>query len=117
MTHQVVPRLLLGAVHVVEGDTQGVRGHHTVGADGQAHPIQRPVQRAGVEAKLRAQCTRGCQTGADMQDGILRGDHCYICVRKTHWACLIPIFKGEVITLCFSGILKTRQSNSLNELL
>lgn len=84
MTHQVVSRLLLGAVQVVKGDAQGVRGHHAVGADGETHAVQRPVQCAGVEAKLRVQCACGRQTGADTQDGILRGDHCYIWVMKTH---------------------------------
>lgn len=78
MTHQVVPRLLLGAVQVVKGDAQGVRAQHAVGAAGQAQPVQGPVQSAGVEAELRAQRAGGCQAGADTQDGILRGDHCHV---------------------------------------
>lgn len=63
----------------MKGDTQDVGGHQAVGAAGQMHPIQRPVQSAGVEAELRVHCARGRQTGADPQDWILGGDHCYIC--------------------------------------
>lgn len=89
MTHEVVSRLLLGAVEVVNGDTEDVRAHHAVGAAGQTHPVQCPVQRAGEEAELRAQRARGCKTGAYTQDRILRGDHCYIWVvdkhTGTHW--------------------------------
>lgn len=89
MTHEVVSRLLLGAVEVVNGDTEDVRAHHAVGAAGQTHPVQCPVQRAGEEAELRAQRARGCKTGAYTQDRVLRGDHCYIWVvdkhTGTHW--------------------------------
>ena len=67
----------------MQGDAQGVGAQHGVGAAGQTHPVQRPVQRAGEEAELGAQRARGCQAGADTQDGILRGDHCYICVMDT----------------------------------
>lgn len=94
MTHEVVSRLLLGAVEVAKGDAQGVRAHHAVGAAGQTHPVQCPVQRAGLEAELRAQRARGCQTGADTQDGILRGDHCYIWMVDTHTQTL---FKAELV--------------------
>ena len=88
MAHQVVSRLLLGAIQVAQGDAHGVRAQHPVAAAGQAQAVQGPVQRAGVEAELGAQRAGGCQAGADAQDGILRGDHCdiwegYTCTRKT----------------------------------
>lgn len=82
VTHQVVSRLLLGALQAAKGDAQGIRGHQAVGADGHTHPVQRPVQRAGVEARLGSQRARGRQAGADEQDGILRGDH--RCIWATH---------------------------------
>lgn len=89
MTHEVVSRLLPGAVEAVKGDTQHVRTHYAVGAAGQTHPVQRPVQRAGEEAELRAQRARSCETGANTEDRILRGDHCYIWVvdkhTEAHW--------------------------------
>lgn len=64
----------------MKGDTQGAGGQDAVGAAGQAQPVQGPIQRAGVEAEFGAERAGGCQAGADMQDGVLRGDHCNICV-------------------------------------
>jgi len=83
VTHQVVSGLLPGAAEVVQRDAQGAGAHHAVGAAGQTHPVQGPVQGAGVEAQLGAQRARGCQAGADAQDGILRGDDCYFWVVET----------------------------------
>lgn len=80
VTHQVVSRSLLGAVEVVDRDTEDIGAHHAVGAAGQAHPVQCPVQHAGPEAELRAQCARGCKTGAYTQDRILGGYHCHVWV-------------------------------------
>lgn len=103
MTHEVVSRLLLGAVEVVNGDTEDVRAHHAVGAAGQTHPVQCPVQRAGEEAELRAQRARGCKTGAYTQDRVLRGDHCYIWVvdkhTGTHWYQLKKPTKKKLLSL------------------
>lgn len=83
MAHQVVPGLLLGPIEATEGDAEDAGGRHTVGASGQTHSVQRPVQGAGVQAELGAQCARGCQAGADPQEGILGGDHCHIWVLET----------------------------------
>lgn len=78
VTHQVVSRLLLGAVHAVQGDAQRVRGKQAVGAAGQTHAVQCPVQHASAQAELRARRACGCEAGADTQDWILRGNHCYV---------------------------------------
>lgn len=84
MADQVVSRLLLGAVEAVKGDAQGAGAHHLIGAAGQTLPIQSPVQRAGMQARLRAQRARGRQTGADTQDRILGEDLCYLWVVEKH---------------------------------
>lgn len=80
VTHQVVSRLLLGAAEIMKGDADDVGGHYAVGAVRQTHPVQCPVQRAGGEVKVGAECACGCQTGASAQGGILGGDHCNIWV-------------------------------------
>lgn len=46
VTHQVVSRLLPGAVEVVNGDAEAVWTQNPVGAAGQGLSIQGPVQRA-----------------------------------------------------------------------
>lgn len=84
MAHQVVSGLLLGAVQVVHGDAQGAAAQRSVGAAGQTHSVQRPVQRAGREAELGAQRARGRQTGADTQNGILRGHRCHVWAEDEH---------------------------------
>lgn len=84
VAHQVVPGLLPGAAEVVERDAEGVGAHQAVGAAGQAHPVQGPVQSAGVEAQLGAERARGRQAGADTQDRVLRGDDCSFWTVETH---------------------------------
>lgn len=71
MAHQVVPRLLPRAVEVVHGDSQRVVAQRRVAAAGETNSVERPVQRAGRQADLRAQRARGRQSGADPEDWIL----------------------------------------------
>ena len=84
VAHQVVSRLLPGAVELVDGDAHGVQTQEPVAAAGQGLAVQRPVQRAGDQAQLRAERARGCEAGANGQDRILGGDLCNICNTHTH---------------------------------
>lgn len=84
VTHQVVSGLLPGAVEAVDGDAEDVWTQRPVGAAGQLLPVQGPVQRAGGEAELGAERARGCEAGADAQDGILGGHLCIIWMMDTH---------------------------------
>lgn len=71
VTHQVVSRLLPGAVEVVHCDSQSVVAQHRVAAAGESNSVQRPVQRAGLQADLGAQLARGRQSGANAENWIL----------------------------------------------
>lgn len=84
VAHQVVSRLLPGAVEVVKGDAEGVQPQQPVGAAGQRLAVQRPEQRAGEQAQLWAERARGCEAGADAQNWILGGDLCHIWIMHTH---------------------------------
>lgn len=81
---QVVSRLLLGAVQVVHGDSQGVAAHHRVAAAGETNSVERPVQRVGCEAELGAQRARGCQSGADAENRILGRHQGHVWAQDKH---------------------------------
>lgn len=70
MTQEVVPRLLPRAAQALKSDAHRACAHHTVGAAGQTHAIQCPVERPGMDVYLRTQGASGCQARADAQDGI-----------------------------------------------
>lgn len=84
MTHQVVSRLLPGAVEVVHGDRQSVVAQHRVAAAGETDSVERPVQRAGRQADLGAQSARGRQSGADAENWILGRHQGHVWVQHKH---------------------------------
>lgn len=79
VTHQVVPRLLLGAVETVEGDTEAVGAQQAVGATWESLPVKGPVHSVGMQPPLGAHCARGRQAGAHPQRRVLGEDssHCW----------------------------------------
>lgn len=82
MTHQVVPRLLPGAVEAGEGHAERGGAQGGVGGGREAPPVQRPVQVLGFQRKVRADRARGHQRGADQQRGVLGGNHGGVCSRR-----------------------------------
>lgn len=82
MTHQVVPRLLPGAVETRQGHAERGGAQGGVGGGREAPPVQGPVQILGFERKVRADRAGGHQRGADEQSGVLGGNHRGVCSRR-----------------------------------
>lgn len=78
---QVVPGRLPGGVEPRQGHAEVGRAQHPVQRAGQRLTVQRPEQRAGVDAKVGVDPAAGCQVGAHAQDGVLGVDHRYVCRR------------------------------------
>lgn len=74
VTHQVVPGLLPRAVEVDQGDAQCGGAQDAVGAAGKAFPVERPVQRAGVDPQFGADGAGGRKAGADGARRVLGKD-------------------------------------------
>lgn len=72
VTHQVVARALTRATQVTQRDAEDAGAEHAVGAAGKPSAVQRPVERAGVQAVVRADRTCGGQAGADLEGRVLR---------------------------------------------
>lgn len=79
VTHQVVPRLLLGAIEVVQSDTEAVGAQQVVRATRESLPVKGPVHSVGMQPPLGAHCARGRQAGAHPQRRVLGEDssHCW----------------------------------------
>lgn len=82
VAHQVVPRLLLGAVEAGEGHAERGGAEGGVGGGGQAPAVQGPVQVLGAQVEVGADRAGGRQRGADQQGGVLGGNHCRVCSQK-----------------------------------
>lgn len=82
VAHQVVPRLLLGAVEAGEGHAERGGAEGGVGGGGQAPAVQGPVQVLGAQVEVGADRAGGGQRGADQQGGVLGGNHCRVCSQK-----------------------------------
>lgn len=82
VAHQVVPRLLPGAVEAGEGHAERGGAEGGVGGGGQTAAVQRPVQVLRAQAEVGADGAGGGQGGTDEQRGVLRGDHCRVCGRR-----------------------------------
>lgn len=72
VAHQVVAWLLTRAAQVAQRDAEDAGTEHAVGVAGNPSAVQRPVERAGVQAVVRSDRTRGGQAGADPKGRILR---------------------------------------------
>lgn len=59
VTHQVVSRTLTRAAQVAQSDAEDTGAEHAIGVAGKPSTIQRPVERAGMQAVVGADRTRG----------------------------------------------------------
>lgn len=75
---QVVPRRLPGGVEPDQRQAEVARAQHSVEGAGHLLAIQRPEQRAGVDAEVRVDPAAGCQVGAHAEHGVLGVNDCYI---------------------------------------
>ena len=75
---QVVARRLPGGVEPGQRHTEVGRAQHSVQGAGQLLTVERPEQRAGVDAKVGVDPAAGGQVGPHAKDGVLRVDYCYI---------------------------------------
>lgn len=82
VTHQVVPGLLPGRVESSQRHAEVGRAQHSVQGAGQLLAVERPEQRAGVDAEVGVHPAAGGQVGAHAKDGVLRVDDGYIWRRK-----------------------------------
>lgn len=78
VTNQVVAGRLLGGVESGQSDAEVGRAQHSVQGAGQLLTIQRPEQRAGVDAKVGVDPAAGGQVRPHAKDGVLGVDYCYI---------------------------------------
>lgn len=77
VTHQVVPRALARAAQVAQRNAEHAGTEHAVGVAGKPSAVQRPVERAGVQAVVSTDRTRGRQAGADPKGRVLRMHACH----------------------------------------
>lgn len=82
VAHQVVPRLLPGAVEAGEGHAERGGAERGVGGGGQTAAVQRPVQVLRAQAEVGADGAGGGQGGTDEQRGVLGGDDRRVCGRR-----------------------------------
>lgn len=78
VTNQVVSRCLPGRVESGQRHTEVGRAQHSVEGAGQLLAVQRPEQRAGVDAEVGVDPAAGGQVGPHAQDRVLGVDDCYI---------------------------------------
>lgn len=71
---QVVSGSLPGGVEPRQRHAEVGRAQDPVQRAGQRLTVQRPEQRAGVDAQVRVDPAAGCQVGAHAQDGVLGVD-------------------------------------------
>lgn len=75
---QVVAGRLPGGVEPRQRHAQVGRAQHPVQRAGQRLTVERPEQRAGVDAEVRVDPAAGCQVGAHVQDGVLGVDYGHV---------------------------------------
>lgn len=74
MAHEVVSGALAGAGEAREGDAENAGAQDAVGAAGKTLPVERPIERARVNAVVWVDRACGCQAGADGKSRVLRED-------------------------------------------
>lgn len=82
VANQVVARRLPGGVESRQRHTEVGRAQHSVQRTWQRLTVQRPEQRAGMDAQVRVDPAAGRQVGAHAQDGVLGVDHGYVWSNK-----------------------------------
>lgn len=99
VANQVVARRLPGGVESRQRDTEVGRAQHSVQRTWQRLSVQRPEQRAGVDAQVRVDPAAGCQVGAHVQDGVLGVDHGYVWGKKGKMdeVCLLAVMSSLLI--------------------
>lgn len=78
VTHQVIAGRLPGGVESGQRHTEVGRAQHSVQGAGQLLTVERPEQRAGVDAEVGVDPAAGRQVGPHAEDGVLRVDDCHI---------------------------------------
>lgn len=81
VTDQVVTGRLLGGVESGQRHAEIGRAQHSVQGAGQLLTVERPEQRAGMDAEVRVDPAAGGQVGPHAKDGVLGVDYCYIWLR------------------------------------
>lgn len=81
VTDQVVPGGLPGGVESGQRHAEVGRAQHSVQGAGEPLAVQRPEQRAGVDAEVRMDPAAGGQVGPHAKDRILGVDDSYIWMR------------------------------------
>lgn len=79
---QVVAGCLPGGVEARQRHAEVGRAQHAVQRAGQRLAVERPKQRAGVDAEVGVDPAAGRQVGAHAQDGVLGVDHGYVWRRQ-----------------------------------
>lgn len=78
VTHQVVSGGLPGGVESGQRHAEVGRAQHSVEGAGQLLAVERPEQRARVDAEFGVDPAAGGQVGPHAKDGVLGVDDCYI---------------------------------------
>lgn len=78
VTHQVVPGRLPGGIEPGQRHAEVGGAQHSVQGAGQLLTVERPEQRAGVDAEVGVDPAAGGQVGPHAEDGVLGVDYCYI---------------------------------------
>lgn len=76
---QVVPGRLPGGVEAGQRHAEVGRAQHAVHGAGELLAVERPEQRAGVDAQVGVDPAAGGQIGPHVEDGVLGVDDGYIC--------------------------------------
>ncbi len=84
MAHEVVSGALAGPGEPREGDAEHGGAQNAVGAAGKTLSVQRPVERACVNAVVWIHWACGCQAGADGKGRVLRVDCSHIWGRARY---------------------------------
>lgn len=78
VTDQVVTGRLPGGVETGQRHAEVGWAQHSVQGAGQLLTVERPEQRAGVDAEVGVDPAAGRQVGPHAEDGVLGVDYCYI---------------------------------------
>lgn len=96
VANQVVARRLPGGVESRQRDTEVGRAQHAVQRAWQRLSVQRPEQRAGVDAQVGVDPAAGRQVGAHVQDGVLGVDRGYVWRKE-----------GMMDEVCLSSVMSS----------
>lgn len=78
VTDEVVTGRLPGRVESRQRHTEVGRAQHSVEGGGQLLAVQRPEQRAGMDAEVGVDPAADCQVGSHAKHRVLGVDDCYI---------------------------------------